>query len=99
MIYAVLFSFCTEYIQTDAIIVVENVNLFTRVKQYEDKMAVYAYFLIKAITDRLFYAPTLILMIYAVSVYLVKRYFLYSTLRTARFVTEEHGNVQSMTLR
>lgn len=33
MICAVLFSFCTDYIQTDAIIVVENVNLFTRVNQ------------------------------------------------------------------
>lgn len=33
MIYAVLFSFCTDYIQTDAIIEVENVNLFTRVNQ------------------------------------------------------------------
>lgn len=33
MIYAVLFSFCTDCIQTDAIIVVENVNLFTRVNQ------------------------------------------------------------------
>lgn len=38
-------------------------------------MAVYAYFLIKVITDRLLYAPALILLIYAVSVYLVKKYF------------------------
>lgn len=69
------------------------------IKKYEDKVAVYHKLFIKVITNRLIYAPTLILWIYEISLHLKKMQFCYPILKTACFVTTAHGNVENMTSR